>query len=274
MKTRFIFLMLGLLAFFSCEEIIQLDLDTTPEKIVIEGLLTNRFRDQYVKVSKTSGFYDSKATQLISNAIVSVVDSDGTLFRYGQASPGFYVPTTNLTGQVGKTYKLSVRIGDQVYESEDQLLRLSPIDSLGYALTENPTDERKEKGQLYDLLMYFQEPKDSKDYYLFKFYRNDTLTYTNSNDIYLANDEVLSESIKGFPAPVFYAEKDTARMEMFSVTRNGYLFLSDLTNLQFSDGGLFGPVPANPRTNISNGALGFFQVSSVRSAQVILRKKR
>jgi len=274
MKTRLILFVICIAGLVSCEEIIQLDLEATPQKIVIEGLLTNRFRDQYVKITRTSDFYETGATEMVSNASVSVIDSDGILYRYGQASPGYYLPITIFSGQVGKTYRLSVRIGDQVYESEEELLRLAPIDSLGYALTENPSELREQKGQLYDLLLYFQEPQDTKDYYLFKFYRNDTLTYTNANDIYLANDEVFSESIKGFPAPVFYSELDTARMEMFSVSRNGYFFLSDLTNLQFSDGGLFGPVPANPRTNISNGALGFFQVSAVRSAEIILRKKR
>jgi hypothetical protein len=118
-----------------------------------------------------------------------------------------------------------------------------------------------------------KEPKETTDYYLFKFYRNDSLTFTNPNDIYLLDDEALSESISGFPGPVYYAEKDTARMDMFSVTRNGYVYYSDLTNLLFNDGGLFGPVPANPRSNISNGALGFFQVSAVISTQVILTKK-
>ncbi len=258
---------------FSCEEIIQLDLNKTPQKIVIEGLLTNRFGDQYVKITRTSDFYNTATVERISNASVSVTDSDGTMFNYTQVSPGYYIPITNFSGQVGKSYKLSVGIGDQVFESQDELLRLPLIDSLGYAMAPKPTVERKQKGQLYDLLLYFQEPKDSKDYYLFKFYRNDTLTYTNSNDIYLTSDEVLGESIKGFPSPVFYAESDTARMEMYSVTRNGYLFFSDLANLQYSDGGLFGPVPANPRTNISQGALGFFQVSAVRSEEIIIRKK-
>lgn len=274
MKAQLILILLSVAGLLSCEETIQLDLDSTPSKIVIEGKVTTRLRDQFVKITRTSGFYETQISEKVTNAQVSVTDSDGALFRYGEVSPGFYVPISNFAGQVGKIYTLTVRIGNQEYTSQDELLPLAPIDSLGYALAPDPTDLRKEKGHLYDLLLYFQEPQDTKDYYLFKFYRNDSLTFTNANDIYLANDEVLGESINGFPAPVFYAEQDTARMEMFSISRAGYLFLSDLTNLQFSDGGLFGPVPANPRTNISNGALGFFQVSAVRSREIFIRKKR
>lgn len=274
MKQYLGLVLVSIMILVSCEEIIQLDLDKTPPKIVIEGLVTNRFRDQQVRITRTGDFYGNSKGERVSNAIVSVVDSDGVVHRFGEISPGFYIPIINFSAQVGKSYKLSVRIGNQTYESEDQLLRVPAIDSLGYSLAPDPNDERKRKGHLYDLLLYFQEPQSTEDYYLFKFFRNDTLTYTNANDIYLVNDEVLTESIKGFPAPVFYAERDTARMEMYSLSRDAYLFFSDLTNLQLNDGGLFGPVPANPRTNISNGALGFFQVSQVRTSQIILRKKR
>jgi hypothetical protein len=272
MKASLFIAVVGLLIFVSCEEIIQLDLTSSPSKIVIEGLFTDRKGEQYVKVSRTADFYSTEKLERISGANVTVTSSDGDVFQYAELTSGYYVPAFQISAQIGKSYKLKVQIGDQVYESEEQLLRVTPIDSLGFDLAPNPDDEREEKGHLYDLLIYFKEPKETKDYYLFKFYRNDSLSYTNSNDIYITSDEALSETINGFPAPVFYAEKDTAYMEMFSLSRNGYLYFSDLTNLQFSDGGLFGPVPANPRSNISNGALGFFQVSAITSREVIITK--
>jgi hypothetical protein len=273
MKKRPILLMLTVVTLFSCEEVIELDLEATPQKVVIEGLFTDRRGDQFVRISKTTDFYNSSALEVVNGAAVSVTSSDGEVFQFIEITSGYYVPSGKVSGEIGKSYKLSVSIGDQVYESEDQLLRVSDIDSLDYELTSDPTDEREEKGHFYDLLIYFQEPKETKDYYFFKFYRNDSLSYTNANDIYLTSDEALSESIKGFPAPVYYAENDTAYMEMYSLSRDGYLYFSDLTNLQFSDGGLFGPVPANPRSNISNGALGFFQVSAVTAKEIILKKK-
>lgn len=273
MKKRYILMMLTVVTLFSCEEVIQLDLEATPQKVVIEGLFTDRRGDQFVRISKTADFYNSDALEVVSGADVTVTSSDGEVIPFIEITSGYYAPSGKVSGQIGMSYKLAVRIDDQVYESEEQLLRVTDIDSLNYELTEDPSDERMEKGHLYDLLMYFQEPKGTQDYYFFKFYRNDSLAYTNANDIYLTSDEALSESIKGFPAPVYYAENDTAYMEMFSLTRKGYLYFSDLANLQFSDGGLFGPVPANPRSNISNGALGFFQVSAVVSKEIILKKK-
>ncbi len=273
MNQRYLHIFWILLLLMRCEENIQLDLNQSAPKIVIEGLLTNRLGDQYVKVSRTVDFYASGGAEKITNAKVKVIDDLGEEHSYAQTSPGYYLPLIDFVGTVGRSYALSVEIDGALYQTEDQLLRVPEIDSLGYMLHDDPDQDRIDSGHLYDLLLYMKEPKETKDYYLFKFYRNDSLTFTNPNDIYLLDDEALSESISGFPGPVYYAEKDTARMDMFSVTRNGYVYYSDLTNLLFNDGGLFGPVPANPRSNISNGALGFFQVSAVISTQVILTKK-
>jgi hypothetical protein len=58
---------------------------------------------------------------------------------------------------------------------------------------------------------------------------------------------------------------------MYSVRRNGYLFYNDLNAILNSDGGMFSPPPANPRSNITGGALGFFQVSAMTSASIAVK---
>jgi hypothetical protein len=35
---------------------------------------------------------------------------------------------------------------------------------------------------------------------------------------------------------------------------------------------MFGSIPAGPRNNLSNGALGFFQVSAMNSAELVLKE--
>ena len=48
------------------------------------------------------------------------------------------------------------------------------------------------------------------------------------------------------------------------------LSLTDLGNILNSDGGMFSPPPANPRSNISGGALGLFQVSGLNRASILI----
>jgi hypothetical protein len=73
------------------------------------------------------------------------------------------------------------------------------------------------------------------------------------------------------PSPVYYAQNDKARLEVYSLTRRGYIFYNDLSIVLNNDGGgMFGPIPSSPRTNLTNGALGFFQVSAVQEKETFI----
>ena len=69
---------------------------------------------------------------------------------------------------------------------------------------------------------------------------------------------------------MFYAQDDLARVEVYSLTREAFIYYRDLQKLLTNDGGLFGTPPANPRSNISGGALGFFQVSAIVSGEIVI----
>jgi Domain of unknown function (DUF4249) len=255
--------------FWSCEKTVLLDLDQSPSKIVIEGLVTNQPGYQFVKVTRTVDFYESGETPRIADATVLVRDDLGNQFSYTHNpnnhpdSAGFYLPVIPFLGTVNRTYYLSVNVNGEQYEASDKLYGVTSIDSLEYRLNKDEQDDPKDKGKFYEVLMYAKEPQETDDYYLFKFFRNDSLVLYNPSDIYFSDDKTLGEEINGIPSPVFYAAGDTARVEMYSLSRTGYVFYNDLFNLINNDGGMFSPPPANSRTNLSNGALGFFQVSSV-----------
>lgn len=259
--------------FFSCEESIQLDLDQAQPKVIIEGQVTDRPGYQFVKVSRSAGFYESGETPRITNANVSVTNDLGetvTFVHNPNAHPdsaGYYLPQNNFIGQIGRTYTLNVVADGQSYEAHDKMVDVMTMDSLRYQPNEFQEEDPEITGKIYELLMYAKERQGEKNFYLFKFYRNDSLTYFNDTDIYYTDDELLAENIDGFPSPVYYGIGDEAIVEVYSISREGYVFYNDLSsNLNNDGGGMFGPIPATPRTNLSNGALGFFQVSSVNTS--------
>lgn len=266
---KYIILIFTALVFWSCEKTVFLDLDQTPSKIVIEGLVTNQPGYQFVKVTRTVDFYESGETPRITDATVLVEDDLGNEFLYTHNpnnhpdSAGYYLPVTPFVGETGRTYYLTVDVNGEQYEASDKLYDVTSIDSLEYRVNIDEEDDPKEDGKFYEVLMYAKEPQETDDYYLFKFFRNDSLVLYNPSDIYFSDDKTLGEEINGIPSPVFYALGDSARVEMYSLSRTGYVFYNDLFNLINNDGGMFSPPPANSRTNLSNGALGFFQVSSV-----------
>jgi len=261
----------------SCEEAAELDLRQTPSKIVIEGLLANKSQYHSVTISRSADFYGSGQTPRVSNAAVKVMDDTGAEYNFihnprnHPDSLGIYIPETNFVGEIGKTYTLLVNVDGESYEASDKLLSVIPIDSLKFQINEDQEEDPNEPGKIYEVLVFAREPQDEKNYYLFKYYRNDSLTVFRPTDVYFSDDQLLGEKIDGVPSPVYYAPNDKARLEVYSLSRKGYIFYSDLsTNLNNDGGGMFGSIPAPPRSNISNGALGFFQVSAVHDKETLI----
>jgi hypothetical protein len=260
------------LVFVSCEEPISLDLRQTEPRVVIDGQVTDQPGRQRVKVTRSVGFYQNGLTPRITNAVVTVEDDLGNIVNFVHNpnqhadSAGIYLPEVPFTGTIGRTYTLKVQVDGTTYEATDRLNSVIPIDSLDYTVNEFQEEDPEEVGKIYEVLMYATEPQDENNFYLFKFYRNDSLTFFNNTDIYYSDDELLAEKINGVPSPVYYGMDDMAKVEVYSISRVGYVYFNDLWSILNNDGGgMFGPIPASPRTNLSNDALGFFQVSAMTS---------
>ncbi|SHG54026.1 protein of unknown function [Chryseolinea serpens] len=277
MKNIF-FVLLFAIVFVSCDRPIHLNLNESQSRVIIEGQVTNRAGYQYVKLSRSVDFYQTGALPKITNATVSVKDSDGNevMFIHNPNnkadSVGYYLPQTPFMGVIGKDYHLRVDVDGEIYEADDHLYPVTSVDSLAYRIDDDEKDDPKTYNKFYEVLIYAKEPHPSKDYYLFKFYRNDSLKLYNDTDIYYTDDEALGESINGISTPIFYAPGDKATIEAYSLSRTGYVFYDDLQKLLNNDGGMFNQPPANSRTNLSNGALGFFQASAINSASIVVEE--
>lgn len=277
MKNIFIVILLSVV-FMSCEKTVLLDLNQNIPRLVIEGQVTDQPGYQYVKITRTTGFYEEGESPAVEDATVRVTDDLGNEFVFTHNpgnladSAGIYLPETPFTGVIGRAYKLTVTTDGEVYEAEDAMSQVTSIDSLASRISTDEQDDPKDFGRFYEVLMYAKEPQNSTDYYLFKFYRNDSLKVYNDTDIYYADDEVLGENIDGVPSPIYYAPGDLARVEMYSLTRNGFVFYNDLQSLLNSDGGLFSQPPSNSRTNLSNGAVGFFQASALEIKEIVIKE--
>ena len=251
-------------------------INTTPagSLVVIEGMVTDQPGYQYVKLSRNAGFYDTGKTPRITDASVTVSDNLGNTTEFVHNprnhpdSAGYYMPATSFVGNIGRTYKLEVVADGQLFEGEDTLYPVASIDSLTYDIDEDEFSDPEHPGRFYEVLIYTREPQETKDFYLFNFYRNDSLTLANPTDIFYTDDVVLGEAIDGVAVPIYFSAGDKATVQALSISRMAYVFYSDLYNLLNGDGGMYSPPPANCRNNLSNGALGFFQTSAVNSMEI------
>lgn len=267
-NTLILLLIIVVTMMSSCEETIIIETGPLDDRVVIDGLITDQNK-HYVKLTRTRTFYATGPTEPIENAVVSVSDNVGNVYSFVHnpndvaGQDGFYYPVNAFQGQVGLVYSMNVEVDGERYTAQEEMLPVTTIDSLSVIVNLEELVEPEDEGRFFEVLFYASEPQGRKDQYLFKYYRDGEIVKDFPTDIYFADDNLLGERIDDVEIAGFYAEGDLVTVEMYSLTQEAFIFYSDFFNLQNNDGGLFSPPPANPRTNLTNGALGYFQVSSL-----------
>lgn len=284
MKKHLIILTIISALFLSgCEEEIQLDVDQTEEQLVIDGLLTDSLKYHEIRLSTSNGLYDKNGFPAVDNASVSVTEKSNEgierIINYDLTEKsGLYRSQIEFKGTIGNAYELKIDWKGVTYTAEDILLPVTKIDSLVAEPVEDdfePWDDLidslgTETGPFYYIKFYAIEPGDRVDFYNWRFYRNGVFKNNEGRDVYYASDEIVREEINGIYITGVYTSGDTVYMEQYSISRIGYLYYFDLETVLNSDGGMFSSAPANPRNNLSNGALGFWQVSALNSIKLII----
>jgi hypothetical protein len=270
---RKIYTLIMMIVTLSCDEVIQLDPEQTDQKIVIEALVTDDPDLNYVRITSNVDFYYQGKIPGISGASILVLDEIGNVYdfvEYDTPNPdssGYYFPQLAFTGIINNTYTLDVTLNGITYSATEPMLPNFELDSLSVRKDPDPGQDDIEDNLLYNVLFYGFEPQETKDYYYFEFFANDELL-RNDADVFISDDIFLAGKISGLEFPFNYALGDSATIRVFSISRKVYLFYSELASVLGNDGGMFSPPPANPLTNLSNGALGVFQVSSVKKKSI------
>jgi len=252
------------------EQTVTLDLNQTESRVVIDGLIINEPTTQYVMLSRVGDFYGQGETLPISDASVLVSDDAGNNYTFLESEDSAGLYTFDFEGIVGRTYRLEVNIDGVLYEADEFLAPITEIDSLKWELNEEEQEDPADEGLFYEVLLYTNEPQETKDFYLFQFYRNDTLLNNNFEEAYFTDDEFLGERIDGISTGYFFAMGDTATVEVMSISQKAFVYYNDLITALNNDGGMFSPIPANLRNNLSNGAVGYFRASAVSRETIVI----
>ena len=256
-----------LLMVLSCEEVIQIDLNSSNPKIVIEGTITDQPGPYTVIISETADYYNPEAQPLISGATVTISDSEGNIDHLSESSLGVYV-TDTLEGIPGRTYTLLVESNGNSYGAESTMPVAIEIDSL-YATQEARRPNQDEDS--YQIVCVFTDHPGSEDFCRLKIYRNDEveMSYSMYNGRLTDGNTIEADRIRGE-----FELNDAVKVELFSVDEATYMYYSTLNEALASDpqGMVSTSVPANPVTNITGDALGYFGAFTVRADSIVIRK--
>lgn len=250
--------LLMLVALFSCQKVVVLDLNTAEPVIVIEGNITSDPGPQTVYISTSGDFYTAEGIEPIGDATVIITDTTGLTDTLEMYTPGIYY-TFNLTGKEGMKYDLQVMHNGEVYKGTETLPMEKKIDSLWFVVNEGLFGDgglNEDGDTTYNIFCRFQDPEETLDYYRFVVSVNDTLVQTGFSSYFVTDDELFNGQLFDLEITGSGAIKgDYVNIEMQSIGYNTYVYYTGLNDAL--SGGL-GSTPYNPISNIDNEALGYF----------------
>ncbi|MCB0700590.1 MAG: DUF4249 domain-containing protein [Chitinophagales bacterium] len=238
----------------SCTKEIDVNFDDAPVKVVIQGKINNESSAE-VYVSKTIEVDKVGNNPPVSNAIVTMSDNAGNTETLTEVSPGKYV-TNSMTGVEGRTYNLTVVVDGVTYTSTSTMPTLIPVDSLSTREFDGFGGEAAKF-----VVVHYQDPIAVGNNYRAVLYINDTLV----PDIFIEDDLYINGNTR--EAVLFSDEYELKKgdkivAEINCLDRPAFEYLVELVDV---NGNSEVAAPANPTSNITGGALGYFsaQTSSI-----------
>ena len=258
-------LILIALLLFGCEKVIDVDLNEASPEIVIEANLSDYTNNAELKLTKTGSYFGETPIEKITDATVLIENEFGETFNLDEIEDGFY-RTEDVVFKSGVTYNLSVSVETEKYESSSKLNQVVLIDSLKYYFDEGFVF--LDAG--YIVKIYFNDPPDENNYYRIKVFENDTLR-NNTEDLFVFDDRLIDgQSLEVNMRGVIFDLGDTVSIQLVSLDEGAYEYLKTFQELINVNAG--SAAPANPTSNITNGALGYFSAWSADEKTVIIEE--
>ncbi|MBZ9630658.1 DUF4249 domain-containing protein [Salegentibacter sp. LM13S] len=258
------------LSLSSCEEVIDLDLEQSEPRLVIDASLlwyiNTNGNEQQIVLSKTTGFYEDEP-QPVVEAEVIIEAGNGEEFIFVHQEQGIYTNVA-FNPKFEENYTLEINYQDETYSATSSFVPVAGIDYI---------EQNSEGGftrEDLEIEAFFTDPAGEDNTYFFRFSNlttskvsleiyEDEFTDGNevsasySNDELTAGDEILI-SMEGITKP-FY----------------NYLFILQ-TQGGNNGGGPFQSQPATVKGNIVNETnpdnypFGYFRLSEADSTTYIV----
>ena len=249
-------------AFFSCEDVVDIDLSTAPAKLVIDASIKwqkgTAGNEQTIRLTTTTDFY-ATTIPTVNGATVFITDGNGIQYDFIETpGSGNYV-CTNFNPEIRQTYTLTVIYDSQVYTATESLIEVPTIDNIEQTENGGFTGDQKE------VKFFYQDNGLVDNFYLEEY---------NSSFTILPEYDVIDDSFfQGNQMFGLYTNEDMKTDDVLQFTLHGisesyYNYMNILLGIAGTNGGSpFQTPPATVRgnivnqTNTNNFALGFFRLS-------------
>jgi len=123
MKKYLSILSLISITLFSCQDVVDVDLETAQERLVIEAMIKwekeTIGNEQVIKLSKTSSFYNNQLIRATGAIVVVTNLTTSQIFNFIETEDGIYTITT-FEPILNDEYQLEVTYNDEVYKATEK----------------------------------------------------------------------------------------------------------------------------------------------------------
>lgn len=274
--TLLIFLMAS-----SCTERIDLTLDETYTRLVVDGGISNDTACYQVALTKTADYFYNEPAPRVVDATVRLSDGINSyvLHETDPSVSGIYETDSTFSGIIGETYTLDIDLsepidGETYYSASCRMTQVARLDSIQLVLQPDwGTDG------VWEIRVFAQEPGDEVNYYMFHYFRNDTLMTDSIWKVAVSDDKYINGNYINGLAAVYINNAnfwetvhpgDRVTLRMSGITKEYYDFINQVKISGINIPFFTGP-PANVQGNVSNGGIGFFAAYSSSWANTVVR---
>ncbi len=271
LKTKFsgmIIVLSVLLSLPACEDVIDVNLNDSEPRVVIEAYITNNPEIATVIISKSTDYFTPGEIPFVNGAEVTISDNSGNSYSLQQFDDGIYL-SPHVEAEIGRIYTATVTVEGITYTASTMMPQPLTIDSL--------TSEYQEGGGFgndedegYRLHVFFTDPENIANYGRIKLAFNDSTV----EDYFLYDDEFNNGNAIDYSWFFrVFQPGDTVRVELMSMDEGVYDFYRTVAYVVAGDEG-GGPdiTPANPLTNWDNDALGYFGAYAIEYDTLIVQE--
>lgn len=266
----------------ACTERIDIELDSTYARLVVDAKISSDSIKHHVILSVSSDYFSNQAAQRVRNALVELSFDDVRLqLTENPGEPGRYETPHAFSGRIGTTYELDISQVDVDQDGETETY---------HAVSTMPGGPELESIELkyyptpvssgYTVFLYASHPPELKDWFGFKLYRNSDMLTDSLYKYAVLSDELFDTGyIPGLPVAFLSDDDpreavrtgDTISLEMHCIEKAYYDFI---TEAQLEIAGyypLFSGPPSNVVSNIGDGALGVFAAYSIQRYALVVQ---
>ncbi|NVN96507.1 MAG: DUF4249 family protein [Bacteroidetes bacterium] len=266
---KYIILISSVILLVSCEKEISINLNKTNPRIVIEGNVSNLKGECSVKITKTINFDETIPNPTVSGALVTIINMNtNKIDTLNETKPGIYT-NDSLQGISGQTYTLIVKTNNETYIASSTIPKMVNLESIqlpdsiaGETSHGGPFGGGTGSNTIIRMIPIYIDPVEVANFFQFVVTKNDTM----QKDIFIQSDFGFNGLVSNRPLRVKANKNDIVKVDLQCIDEAVYNYLFGLNeNIHQSSA-----TPANPVSNISNNALGYFKAhtSSIKTIKI------